>query len=953
MFLFFFAALWFIDLMRYLRIILPLVLIVLLSVPVHAQKIIEASGRILDIESMEPLVGVNISVKDKALGTVSDTRGYFYLRVRETLPLTLRFSMIGYKTEEYTVDESPESGIRIRLKPETYIGEEIIITTPVVEVEQKTMREQISIELLDAIAVRETPSANFYEALAHLKGVDVTTQSMQFMTVNARGFNSTENIRFVQVVDGMDNQIPGMSFSIGNVAGLNELDVESIEFLPGPSSVIYGANALNGLLVMTSKDPFVYQGLSAYVKPGISDLKTGSDYPFQFITKPLVDAGLRYATSFNDKIAFKINASIMRGKDWYANDTTNIRPGNIHYELDPGHDALNKYGDEITQVLPIGEYGENIIVARTGYRDKHLVDNGVKSIKVNAAVHYRITDNVTAILQANFGNATTVYTADNRIALSNFNVYQGKAELVGDHFLFRGYTTQQNTGDTYDSRYLAIHLNEAYASDEQWFKDYYDAYSNRLMFWQVQPYDHNAARAFADRNRLTPNSAAYNEEKERIINNPDFKEGARFTNNSSLYHLDGVYNFKHQIKWIEVQLGGSYRYYDLDSKGTIFPDTTGNDIFFTEYGGFVELSKKVFDEKVHITGSLRYDKSEKFQGHFSPRLSALYTYKEKHNFRASFLTGYRNPSAKEQFINKDLGYSRLVGGLEPLIEPFDLFENSIYNSSIEKFNDKVDEDMYSTTTTPLGSEQAILKNIGILQDGVIPNGAFKTLSPEQVISFEFGYKTKLVDKLFIDAVYYYSIYRDFIGLVEVVKPRTSPTVDLYTAAHQINNSSQSELFFIYTNAQEKVMIQGISLGMKYMFPVGAVLSGNATWSDLRSDPKDPIIPGFNTPGFKANVSISNRRLDKLENNPGFKRVGFNLAWRYQSSINWESPYASGWLEPYNSWDLQFSYTFVNPRSVIKAGVSNFLNIPYTNSFGGAQVGAFYYISYSIEDLFNF
>ena len=918
----------------------------------NAQQGIEASGRIIDIEFMEPLVGVNITVKDKALGTVSDSRGYFYLKITETLPLTLRFSMIGFKTQEYVVKKSPESGIRIKMPSETYMGEEIIITTKVVEVEQKTLREQISIELIDAIAIRESPSANFYEALSHLKGVDITTQSMQFMTINARGFNSTENIRFVQVVDGMDNQIPGMNFSIGNIAGLSELDVESVEFMPGPSSVVYGANALNGILVMKSKDPFVYQGLSAYFKPGVSDLKTGSDHPFHFIAKPLIDGGLRYATSFNDKIAFKINASYMRGKDWYANDTTNIRPGSIHYEQDPGQNALNKYGDEITKVLPVGEEGEDIFVSRTGYRDKHLVDNGVKSIKLNAAVHYRINNNITAILQGNYGNATTVYTGDNRISLGNFQVYQGKAEIKGNNFLLRGYTTQQNTGKTYDSRYLAVHLNETAASNEKWFQDYYDAYSNRLLFWNIQPYDHNEARRFADRNRLLPNTNEFNLEKERIISNSDFREGAQIINNSSLYHLDGMYSFKDQIKWVDVEMGASYRYYDLDSKGTIFPDTTGNDIFFTELGGFVQLSRKVLNEKVHLTGSLRYDKSEKFTGHFSPRILALYTHNEKHNFRASALTGYRNPSAKEQFVNKDLGYARLLGGLNQLIEPFDIFENSIYNPYVEEFNEKVDADVFRAVN-PYGTDQAILNNMSILTEGIVPIGAFGELKPERVISFEFGYKTKLFEKLFVDAVYYNSTYQDFIGLVELVKPRTSPQVDLFTSAHQINDSEQNEFIFLYTNAQENVMIQGISLGLKYMFPVGAVLSGNATWSDLRSNPKDPIVPGFNTPGFKANVSISNRRLDKLENNPGFNKVGFSLAWRYQSSTNWESTYASGWLEPNNTWDLQVSYSFIDPRSVLKAGVSNFFNIPYTNSFGGAQVGAFYYISYSIENLFNF
>jgi len=209
--------------------------------------------------------------------------------------------------------------------------------------------------MIDALSIRESAAANYFEAISNLKGVDITTQSMQFITINARGFNSTNNIRFAQFVDGIDNMAPGMNLSVGNVAGLSELDVSSVEFLPGPSSVEYGANALNGILLMKSKDPFIHQGLSMYLKPGVSDVEAGSDYPFQFLGKPLVDVGLRYAKAVNDRFAFKINASIMKGEDWYANDTSNIRPGNIHWEYDPGHDALNKYGDEITQEMPIGE----------------------------------------------------------------------------------------------------------------------------------------------------------------------------------------------------------------------------------------------------------------------------------------------------------------------------------------------------------------------------------------------------------------------------------------------------------------------------------------------------------------------------------------------------------------------------------------------------------------------
>jgi len=326
----------------------------------------------------------------------------------------------------------------------------------VVEVEQKSIKEAVSMEVVDALSVKETPSANFYESLATLKGVDVATQSMQFMTVNARGFNSTENMRFVQIVDGMDNQAPGMNFAIGNIAGLNELDVDEMEFLPGPSNTRYGGNALNGILLPKSKDPFQYPGFGFYVKPGLSDIKAGSDYPFQVSAKPIIDLGARWAKVFGKRFAIKVTGAFMQGKDWYADDTTNIRPGSVHWEYDPGHDALNKYGDEIIKTLPVGENGEDIIVSRSGYRDKYLINNRVKNIKVGGAMYYKITPNLTASVLGKYSLTTTAYTGDNRISLTDFGILQGKAELQGKHLLLRAYTVKQQTGQTYDALFWHI-----------------------------------------------------------------------------------------------------------------------------------------------------------------------------------------------------------------------------------------------------------------------------------------------------------------------------------------------------------------------------------------------------------------------------------------------------------------------------------------------------------------
>jgi outer membrane receptor protein involved in Fe transport len=68
----------------------------------------------------------------------------------------------------------------------------------------------------------------------------------------------------------MDNQAPGLNFSVGNIVGITELDVDNVELLPGASSALYGAGGINGTLLMTSKDPFKYPGASFQYKTGVN-----------------------------------------------------------------------------------------------------------------------------------------------------------------------------------------------------------------------------------------------------------------------------------------------------------------------------------------------------------------------------------------------------------------------------------------------------------------------------------------------------------------------------------------------------------------------------------------------------------------------------------------------------------------------------------------------------------
>ncbi|MEI2422174.1 TonB-dependent receptor, partial [Arthrospira platensis SPKY2] len=103
----------------------------------------------------------------------------------------------------------------------------------------------------------------------------------------------------------------------------------------------------------------------------------------------------------------------------------------------------------------------------------------------------------------------------------------------------------------------------------------------------------------------------------------------------------------------------------MNSEGTIFTDFDGP-ILFREYGVYTQLQKKFLEDKLKFTGSIRYDKSQNFDGQFSPRVSFVYTTGERrnHNFRVSYQTGFRNPTTQDQYIGLNLGPFALIGSAE-------------------------------------------------------------------------------------------------------------------------------------------------------------------------------------------------------------------------------------------------------------------------------------------------
>ncbi len=923
----------------------------------HAQRTL-VSGSVVD-NNGEALIGVNILVKGTVNGTITDVQGNFSLSVSSELPFTLVFTSIGYNAIEQEITEPKTSDLKITMEESVLIGQELVVSAS--RVEESILQSPVSVEKLDIRAIRESATPSFYDQIGNLKGVDVSTQSLTFKSINPRGFGANGNTRTVQLIDGVDNQAPGLNFPVGNIVGISEVDLESVELLPGAASALYGPNAIQGIILLKSKSPFEYQGLSASAQLGVTHADGVDDDASLYNNYQL-----RYAKAFNNKFAFKITGSYLNAQDWRGVDyrdqgqnriverSTNADVTNPNYRQQAGFndfDGVNVYGDSDiglnVGVLGAGSPAASLLPTNssgtftpTGFTESEFLDNTTESIKFGAAAHYRLNDNAELIGQFNWGQGSTVYTANDRFVLDNFNIWTGKVELKGNNFFLRGYTTQESSGDTYAANTLATLINVEYALGGA-AENYVGDFAGARLRGETVDEAHREARERYDAGRPTPGSAAFNEAFDRIRDIPISQGGAKFLDNTSLWHAEGMYNFSEKISFAEVIVGGNVRQYRLNSEGTLFALENideGDEFNINEFGAYAQIAKKVADDRLALNGSIRYDKNENFAGQFSPRLSGVYTVGNNRtsNFRVSFQRGFRIPTTQDQFINLDVQTRRLVGSNEALVDQFNFRTNPVYNlEDVEavRRGERTQESLQAWTDFD-----------------------FET---EKVSTFEFGYKGLINNKLLIDAYYYLSNYTDFITEVNLIQDASvsdpavngvTPRFILPAGGPNLNNivtGTNIEQYGFDVNSDETVRVQGAAVGLEYILGRGYTLGGNASWNKLNNQEdldRDGLQASFNTPEWRFNLKIANRKVTD--------NLGFNIQYKWQDAFLWESSFGEGIVPSFGSLDAQVSYKFEDLKSILKVGGSNILNERYTTSFGNPRVGSLYYIAISFDEFLN-
>lgn len=930
---------------------------------------INVEGIITDANK-QPLAGVTIALRETGERAITQADGHFLLTTSKELPFTLIASLDGYQRQTIQVRGNNFRRVVATLATDALVTDDLIGAAS--RVAEPRRMVAVTAEKLGVDQFRQSPASSPFDAVQNLRGVDFLTQSFLFKSVNMRGFGANDNLRFLQLTDGMDNRSPGLGFGFGNVAGLPDLDVETIEVIPGASSALYGPGAMQGLMSIVSKNPFTYQGLSAQVKVGANNFgKSG------FGPKGYGDIAIRYAKEISDRLAVKINVQHISATDFIADNyddrsirtrknffATNIRQSNIATGIaflpnsdanaNLQYDGVNVYGDEINAggaYLYPANYAnvslQNKLVTRTGYAELDVLGNTGKVFnnRANVAMHYKLTDDMEASLSWYYGDGNFIQTGNYRNYFPAYRQNQFKAELRAENFFLRAYTTQQKA-EGWSIGQTAVSVNNAWKSLDQWATEFGQVYIDN----KVSP---GLARDEADRGRYLPGTSAFTTARDLFANtfNTDTVAGyekvmgTRFRDNSALWHYEGMYNFTNLIGFADLIAGASVRHYALNSGGTLFalkPD--GSEYSINEYGGYVQASRELeigSSVIVKPSATVRYDKNQYVDGRFSPRAAAVVSV-GTHVFRASWQTAFRNPSPVELFAAPATGQNGEVGGDASAVASTGLLTHPAYPATaVASFVDKL------ITEDRLRSQ------------AYIP----APMTTEKMQTWEVGYNVLIKNKLQVDAYYFHSHYTDLITAQTFYQTNNAEISDLTTGAYrtlQINFNNFNEVFVNGAGVNLSYELgRGYLLNGNYAYQTGAVTLHDAkgaivkdnTGADIvkrkMSNP-DVVQKGrnyFNSPENRFNISLSNAHLTD--------RIGATILYRWTGRTWYEQGVTAGdvWLPSWGSLDAQVSYRLPQYKSMLKLGGTNVLNQYYAQGYGLARIGGMYYVSVLFDELF--
>ena len=959
-----------------------------ITISASAQNSTTVSGSVKNAKSKELVSAVSVTVKGSSVGTFTDDKGTFRFSSIKNYPVTLVFSSVGFANKEVTVNAA-KTGVEVSLEPSFTLGNEVVVSAS--RVPERILESPVSIERVSTATIRNTAATNYYDILTNLKGVDVVAASLTFKSVGTRGFNSSGNTRLNQLIDGMDNQAPGLNFSVGSVIGLSELDVDNMELLPGASSALYGPGGMNGTVLINSKNPFKYQGLSFQIKQGINHVDAA-----QRPTSAYNDWAVRWAKKVNDKFAYKITAENMTAQDWLANQSNNYSrgtgsPNGITIpgwrDIDPNYDGVNFYGDETSQSL---SSIASAVIAATGLPAANV-----------SAFNSWLATNPAATL-ANYNAFLTAVGAGGLVSAGVSPILYGASpsrNLFGSQMVSRtGYAesdvldpTTSNFKLTGSLNYMLTDKVEASfsanfgtgntvytGSDRYSLRDLKMAqfkFELKHKNWYIRAYATHensgnsfngtiATRTFNE--AWKPSSAWYPQYMAAYVS------AITTPGVNSYFAHNAARTFADQGR--PTGFIGNHPLFQSIVRTPIGKKVAGMNGL--EGGQFMDKSRlNVVDAQYNLTEALGLAKSgtdflvgfntKQYQLNsegtiFADTLGAINInefgaygqlsqklfkeivkvtisgrYDKNTNFAGRFTPRASAVIKLKQDHNIRLSYQTAYR--------FPTTQNQWINLLVGGGTRLMGglpqlRDYYNFGGNP-GFTLASVQAFGASAMAGAPNPTllkaqnFGEFKPESSTSFEVGYKGLFGKMLLIDAYMYNSKYQNFISGVTVLQSRGS-----YNPMNLLFESSRIA-YSISTNAPGEVTVKGWGASADFLLPKNFTIGANL-YSDEIGDLPAGFVSYFNTSKYRANLTFANSGFGT--NN----RYGFNLVYRTVSDFFYEGTFGTGQMPGYKTLDGQVSYKFPAIKSIVKVGGTNLLNKYYRTGWGNPSIGGLYYVSFA-------
>ena len=957
----------------------------LFSVAAYAQTV-TVSGTVRNSSTQENVPAVSVRVKGTTQGTFTNSNGEFSLKVA-SLPVVLVFTSIGFTEQEITVTDASKP-VTLDFAVNNTLGQEVVVSAT--RTPTRILESPVTIERMSSSTLRNIAAPSYYEAITNLKGVDMHTASLTFRTVTTRGFVSSGNTKLNQLIDGMDNQAPGLNFSVGSVVGLTELDVDNIELLAGASSALYGSGGINGTLLLTSKNPFKYQGLSYNVKQGIMHV----DRRQRSKASPYYDWAFRWAKAFKNKFAFKLAGQLLSASDWEAEDYRNKQQIGVLSKVvggnsgnDPNFNGINMYGDETSANM---RSFADFVIAQTR---AGLLPLGV-DIVASANAYFNAIGNPAYPTTAQFTNFINMFPVPARPTVQNFlPFYNGvrngyfqnyniartgynEETLVdyntlnvkltaGLHYkitenleasvnsYFGTGTTVYTGADRYSLRNLKIAQHKLEFKSSNWLMRFYTTQENA-----GESYNATALGGYLNES-WKPSSAWFPQyigtfSEGRRLNGPGVSDltlhaAARAASDVGRL-LPGTPAFDAAVKKI--------RSTPIVKGGALFLDKS--DLWSAETQ--VNISDVFnFSDKIELLGGAQWKQCVmNSQGTIFADTSG--------NIRINEHGAY--VQLKKRFFDDILTLTGAIryddqtnydGQMTPRLTAVIRVakDNNIRLSYQTAYRFPTNQDQYISLITGSGTlighlpefqtyyklnstlpgytPQSILAyraSGNPANTNLLVQGTYKDVTPESVSSYEIGYKGIVNKRILIDAYAYSSRYENFLGRVALGQSKTGNPMEVFSPFTTTNIS-------YFQNTDREVKAYGWGIGMEYQLIRNFLLYGNV-YSDVLKDVPGPDDPNyfatfFNAPKYRFNIGLRNDNV--------FHNIGFNVVAKWQDNSFYEGTFVTGTL-PYFTWvDAQVTYRPQGTKSTFRVGGTNLGNNYYRTGFGSPSVGGLYYVSY--------